>query len=53
MCRLFHILVQFLFNTSETELNYYHQKVNVRVLSRVTERLPTQEKKRLRILENP
>ena len=29
ICRLFHILAQFPFNTNETELDYYHQKVNV------------------------
>ena len=31
ICRLFHFLAQFSFSTSETELDYYHQKVNVRV----------------------
>ena len=36
--RLFHVLAQFLFTTSETEIDYYHQKVDVRVISRVTER---------------
>ena len=39
--RLFRDLVQFLFTTRETELDYYHQKVNVRVASRVAERLKT------------
>ena len=39
--RLFHFLAQFLFTTSEMELNYYHQKVNVRVAPRVAERLKT------------
>ena len=39
--RLFHFLAQFLFTTSETELDYYHQKMNVRVASRVAERLKT------------
>ena len=28
ICRLFHFLAQFLFTTSETEPDYYHQKVN-------------------------
>ena len=28
VCRLVHILPQFLFNTSEVELGYYHQKMN-------------------------
>ena len=36
-------IVQFLFATSETQLNYCHQKVNVRVVSQVTERLQTQD----------
>ena len=31
ICGLFYVLAQFLFTTSETELNYYHQKVNARV----------------------
>ena len=29
--RLFHVLPQFPFTASETELDYYYQKVNVRV----------------------
>ena len=33
ICRLFHLLEQFLFTTSETELDYYQQKVNVQVAS--------------------
>ena len=33
ICRLFHVLAQFLFTTSETELDYYHQRVNVWVAS--------------------
>ena len=28
ICRLFHFLIQFFFTTSETELDYYHQKMN-------------------------
>ena len=32
-----HILVQFLFTTSETELDYYQQKANVRVASEFRE----------------
>ena len=39
ICRLFHFLVQFFFTTTETELNYYHQKVNVQVASQVAEDL--------------
>ena len=41
ICRLFHFLAQFFFTTSETELDYYHQKVSARVTSRVAERLKT------------
>ena len=39
--RLFPFLAQFFFTTSETELDYYHQKVSVRVASRVAEQLKT------------
>ena len=39
ICRLSHFLAQFVFSTSETELDYYHHRVNVRVASRVAERL--------------
>ena len=35
ICLLFHVLAQFLFTISETEQNYYHQKVNVRVAKRL------------------
>ena len=45
--RLFHILTQFLFTTSETKLDYYHQKVSVRVTSRVAEGLKTQDLRKL------
>ena len=38
---LFQVLVQFLFTSSETEIDYYHQKVNVRNVSRVAERFKT------------
>ena len=31
----FHFLAQFLFTLSEMELDYYHQKVNVRVAERL------------------
>ena len=37
----FHFLAQFVFTTSETEVDYYHQKVNIRVASQVIERLKT------------
>ena len=33
--RLFHFLAQFIIATSETELDYYHQKVNARVAERL------------------
>ena len=33
--RLFDVLAQFLFTTSETELDYYHQKVSSRVAERL------------------
>ena len=37
----FHVLPQLLFTTTETEVDYYHQKVSVQVASRVAERLKT------------
>ena len=40
-CRLFHILVKFLFTTIEIELDYYHQKVNVQIASWVSKRFKT------------
>ena len=40
--RLFHLLAQLVFTASETDVDYYHQKVNLRVASRVVERLETQ-----------
>ena len=39
----FIFLAQFVFTASELELNYYHQKVHVRVASRVAERLKTRD----------
>ena len=47
ICRLFQFLEQFFFTTSETGLDYYHQKVSVRVASRVAERLNTQDLRKL------
>ena len=41
ICRFFHVLVQLLFTISGTELDHYHQKVSVRVPSRVAKRLKT------------
>ena len=35
--RLFHFLAQFLFTSNETELDYYHQKENLRVVSLLAE----------------
>ena len=43
ICRFFQGLARFLFTASETELDYYHQKVNVRV----AERLSTWDLKKL------
>ena len=47
LCRLFHFVAQLVFTTSETELDYYHQKVNIRVSSRVVERLKTEDLRKL------
>ena len=41
ICRLFHFLAQFLFTASETKLDYYRQRENVEVASRVAEYLKT------------
>ena len=37
ICRLFQVLALFGFTTSETELDYFHQKVNIRVAFWVAE----------------
>ena len=37
--RLFDFLAKFVFTTSKTELDYYHQKVSARVASRVAKQL--------------
>ena len=39
--RLFHILAQLPIRTTESELNYYLEKLNTRVESRVTKQLKT------------
>ena len=39
--RLFNFLAQLVFNTRETKLDYYYHKGNVRVASRVVQRLKT------------
>ena len=39
ICRQCHVSAQFCFTKSESELDYYHQKVNVRVVSGVVGRL--------------
>ena len=41
ICILFHILAQLPFTTSETELDYYQQKMKVRVASWAAEQLKT------------
>ena len=46
ICRLFLILKQFPFTTSERELDYYHQMVNKRVASRVAKRIKDYRKLR-------
>ena len=43
ICRLFHVLVQFPFTTSESELDYCPKKLNLRITSRAAERHKTQE----------
>ena len=48
----FPVLAQFLFNTSETELDYYHQKVNVRVTSRPDERLKIDDFRKIENFKN-
>ena len=50
ICRLFNFF-QFLFTTCETELDYYHQKVNILVASRVAKRLKTYDLMKLRNLK--
>ena len=37
ICGLFHVISQSIFTTSEIELDYYHQKMNVQVASLVAE----------------
>ena len=44
----FHFLAQFVFTTSEMEPHYYHQKVNIRVASRVAKWLKTYNLRKLR-----
>ena len=56
ICGLFYFLAQSIFTASEIKLNYYHQKVNVRVASQEIRKfqenpsgrvfVPTQEKKK-------
>ena len=47
ICRLFHVSTQVLFTGSETELNYYYQKVNIEVASQVAERSKAQNMRKL------
>ena len=42
------MLEQFYFTTTERELDYFHQKLSVRVHSRATEGLTTQDLRKLR-----
>ena len=48
ICRPSNIFAHLLSITNEMELDYYHQKVNVRVVSRVAERLKTPDLRNLR-----
>ena len=50
ICKLFHILAHIPFITSKTELYLFHQKVNVRVASRVAKRLNLNKAGLLRIV---
>ena len=45
--RLFHFLAQFFFTASETELDYYHQKLSVWVASQVSKRLKALDRRKL------
>ena len=45
--RLFDFLAKFVFNKSETELDYSQQKVRARFASRVPERLKTEDLRQL------
>ena len=41
ICRFFHNLTQFPFTTTERELGYHHQKINIIVASRAANLLKT------------
>ena len=47
ICRLFHLLAEFALSTSETELDYYHQEVNVRVALRIVEQFKIEDLRKL------
>ena len=47
ICRIFHVFVQFLLTTSDMELDFYHQKVDMRVASRVAQGLKTCDLRKL------
>ena len=47
ICRLFPFLAEFVLSTSETELDYYQQKVNVRVASRMAEQFKIEDFRKL------
>ena len=46
-CRLRQFLAQFLFTKSETKLDYYHQKMKLRVVSQVAKQRKTQNHRKL------
>ena len=48
ICRLSHVLAEFLFATSETELDYYYQKMNVRVTTWLAEQHKTLKSQEIR-----
>ena len=47
ICRLFHVIAQFVFTTSEAELDYYKQTVNSGVALRVAEQPKTWDLRKL------
>ena len=57
ICRLIHVLTQFLFSTSEMKLDFCQQKNNVRIASQVIELRKTQDLRKLvsfkKIIEMP
>ena len=41
ICGIFYFLTKFSFTTNKTEIDYYHQRVNIPIASQVAERLKT------------